>query len=147
MSAVDRSGIDRRGMAWPQALALVVGAIYTLVGIIGYFVTGFDDFFGHTGEQLLGFEVNPFHNLVHVLIGLAGLALARTLAGARTYGWLLAVGYGAAFVYGLFAIGESWDFLSINAADTWLHAISALVGLVIALSPVRSAVSTGASNR
>ena len=47
--------------------------------------------------------------------------LGRTLAGARTYGWLLAVGYGAAFIYGLLAVGEDWDFLNINGADNVLH--------------------------
>ena len=126
---------------WPQLLSLVIGAIYLLVGIVGFFVTGFDDFFGHdTNETILGFEVNPFHNIVHILIGAAGLALARTLAGARTYGWLLAVGYGATFVYGLFAVGQTWDFLSLNWADNWLHLVSALAGLAIALGPVRSAV-------
>ncbi len=61
--------------------------------------------------------------------------------GARTYGWLLAVGYGAAFVYGLFAVGEDWDFLSLNWADNVLHLATALVGLVIALMPVRTAVT------
>ena len=126
---------------WPQLLALIIGAVYLLVGIVGFFVTGFDDFFGHdTNETILGFEVNPFHNIVHILIGAAGLALARTLAGARTYGWLLAVGYGATFVYGLFAVGQTWDFLSLNWADNWLHLVSALAGLAIALGPVRSAV-------
>ena len=126
---------------WPQLLALIIGAVYLLVGIVGFFVTGFDDFFGHdTNETVLGFEVNPFHNIVHILIGAAGLALARTLAGARTYGWLLAVGYGATFVYGLFAVGQTWDFLSLNWADNWLHLVSALAGLAIALGPVRNAV-------
>ena len=126
---------------WPQLLALIIGAVYLLVGIVGFFVTGFDDFFGHdTNETILGFEVNPFHNIVHILIGAAGLALARTLAGARTYGWLLAVGYGATFVYGLFAVGQTWDFLSLNWADNWLHLVSALAGLAIALGPVRNAV-------
>ena len=126
---------------WPQLLALIIGAVYLLVGIVGFFITGFDDFFGHdTNETVLGFEVNPFHNVVHVLIGAAGLALARTLAGARTYGWLLAVGYGATFVYGLFAVGQTWDFLSLNWADNWLHLVSALAGLAIALGPVRNAV-------
>ena len=126
---------------WPQLLALIIGAVYLLVGIVGFFVTGFDDFFGHdTNETILGFEVNPFHNIVHILIGAAGLALARTLAGARTYGWLLAVGYGATFVYGLFAVGQPWDFLSLNWADNWLHLVSALAGLAIALGPVRNAV-------
>ena len=126
---------------WPQLLALIIGAVYLLVGIVGFFITGFDDFFGHdTNETILGFEVNPFHNVVHILIGAAGLALARTLAGARTYGWLLAVGYGATFVYGLFAVGQTWDFLSLNWADNWLHLVSALAGLAIALGPVRNAV-------
>jgi hypothetical protein len=133
-----------RGKTIPEILGLAFGAVYLLVGIVGFFVTGFDDFFAHdTNEKLLGiFEINGMHNVVHIVIGLAGLALSRTLAGARTYGWLLAIGYGAAFVYGLLAIGKDWDFLSINAADNVLHIATALVGLVIALLPVRNSVDT-----
>jgi len=124
---------------WPQILALVFGAVYLLVGIVGFFVTGFDNFADNSQhEMLLFFMINPLHNIVHIVIGLAGLLLARTLAGARTYGWLLAVGYAAAFVYGLIAVGKSWDFLNINAADNVLHIITAVVGLVIALAPVRT---------
>src|SRR3954452_23743431 len=127
---------------WPQLLALVFGAVYLLVGIVGFFVTGFDDFAGnHQHEMLLFFMINPLHNIVHIVIGLAGLLLARTLAGARTYGWLLTVGYAAAFVYGLIAAGESRDFLNLNWADNVLHIATAVVGLVIALAPVRTAVS------
>jgi hypothetical protein len=125
----------------PEILGLAFGAVYLLVGIVGFFVTGFDDFAGHTDETLLIFDINPLHNIVHILIGVAGLVLSRTLAGARTYGWLLAVGYGAAFVYGLFAVGADWDFLNLNAADNVLHVLTALVGLVIALLPVRTAVT------
>ena len=142
-AAAGNTGADRRGMTWPQMLALVIGAVYLIVGIVGFFVTGFDDFFAHdTGETIVGFEVNPFHNVVHILIGAAGLALSRTLAGARTYGWLLAIGYGAAFVYGLIALGKDWDFLNLNAADNVLHIATAIVGLVIALGPVRDAVDS-----
>ena len=127
---------------WPQLLALVFGAVYLLVGIVGFFITGFDDFAGNgQHEMLLFFMINPLHNIVHIVIGVAGLLLARTLAGARTYGWLLAVGYAAAFVYGLFAVGQDWDFLNINGADNVLHALTAVVGLVIALLPVRTAVA------
>ncbi|WP_233491248.1 DUF4383 domain-containing protein [Blastococcus sp. TBT05-19] len=130
-----------RGKTVPEILGLAFGAIYLLVGIVGFFITGFDDFFAHdSGDMLLFFEINGMHNVVHILIGIAGLALSQTLAGARTYGWLLAVGYGAAFVYGLLAIGKEWDFLSINGADNVLHIATALVGLVIALLPVRNAV-------
>src|SRR3954453_11030635 len=127
---------------WPQILALVFGAVYLLVGIVGFFITGFDNFAGNSQhEMLLFFMINPMHNVVHIVIGLAGLLLARTLAGARTYGWLLAVGYAAAFVYGLLAVGQDWDFLNINGPDNVLHALTAIVGLVIALLPVRTAVT------
>lgn len=141
MSARTRPDTDRGGRTWPQVAALVVGAVYTVAGIAGFFVTGFDDFAAHdTGESLLGFAINPLHNIVHILIGLAGLLLGRTLSGARTYGWLLAIGYGAAFVYGLIALGKDWDFLNLNAADNVLHILTALAGLVIALGPVRNAI-------
>jgi Domain of unknown function (DUF4383) len=139
MSAVSNDGT--RGRTVPEILGLAFGAVYLLVGIVGFFITGFDDFAGHTDETLLIFQINPLHNIVHILIGVAGLVLSRTLAGARTYGWLLAVGYGAAFVYGLLAVGEDWDFLNLNAADNVLHIATALVGLVIALMPVRTAVT------
>lgn len=150
MSSSNISRADR-GMTWPQILAFAFGAIYLLVGIIGFFITGFENFFGnetppdvhHEGETILWFMINPMHNVVHIVIGVAGLALARTLAGARTYGWLLAIGYGAAFVYGLFALNEDWDFLNLNAADNWLHILTALVGLVMALGPVRDTVDSG----
>jgi len=143
MAATAGNNVAGRGKTVPEILALVFGAVYLLVGIVGFFVTGFDDFFSHdTGETLLGFEINGMHNVVHILIGVAGLALSRTLAGARTYGWLLAIGYGAAFVYGLIAIDKDWDFLSINTADNVLHILTALVGLVIALLPVRNAVDS-----
>ena len=147
-ASADRSGTGRAGKTWPELLALAFGAIYLLIGIVGFFITGFDNFFGnetppgahHVDENLLGFMINPMHNVVHILIGIAGLALARNLAGARTYGWLLAVGYGAAFIYGLIAVGKDWDFLNLNAADNVLHIATAIVGLVIALGPVRNAI-------
>jgi ABC-type transport system involved in multi-copper enzyme maturation permease subunit len=119
-----------------QLLALAIGIIYTLIGIAGFFVTGFDNFAAETDKTLLGFEVNPLHNLVHLAIGLAGLALWRRLDTARTYGWLLAAGYGLAFIYGLFAAGNrDINFLSLNGADNILHLVSALAGVAIALWP------------
>ncbi len=143
MAATAGNNVAGRGKTIPEVLGLAFGAVYLLVGIVGFFVTGFDDFFAHnTNETLLGFEINGMHNVVHILIGVAGLVLSRTLAGARTYGWLLAVGYGAAFINGLLAINKEWDFLSINTADNVLHLVTALVGLVIALLPVRNAVHT-----
>jgi Domain of unknown function (DUF4383) len=119
-----------------QLLALAIGAVYTLVGIAGFFITGVARFAAETDKTLLGFELNPLHNLVHLAIGLAGLALWRRRDTARTYGWLLAAGYGLAFVYGLVAAGNSdLNFLSLNGADNGLHLVSAVAGVAIALWP------------
>jgi hypothetical protein len=154
MSTADLPGAGNRGMTWPQQVALAFGVIYTLIGIIGFFITGFGDFFGNANgtspehmDTLLGFMINPFHNVVHIVIGLAGIALSRTLRNARTYGWLLAVGYGAAFVYGLVAVDKDWDFLNLNWADNILHLVTALVGVAIALGKVdRVASERGADH-
>jgi hypothetical protein len=145
MAASAGNNVAGRGKTVPEILALAFGAVYLLVGIIGFFVTGFDNFAGNEQhEMLIGlFMINPLHNIAHILVGVAGLVLARTLAGARTYGWLLAGLYAVLFVYGLIAVGQDWDFLNVNAGDNVLHILTAVVGLVIALLPVRSAVDAG----
>src|SRR4029453_6740370 len=131
-----------------QLLALAIGAVYTLVGILGFVVTGLDNFASETDKALLGFEINPLHNLVHLAIGLAGLALWRRLDSARTYGWLLAAGYGLAFIDGLFAAGNSdINFLSINGPDNGLHLVSAVAGVAIALWPAQSTARNSLADR
>jgi hypothetical protein len=131
-----------------QLLALAIGAVYTLVGILGFLVTGFENFAAETDKTLLGFEINPLHNIVHLAIGLAGLVMWRRLDSARLYGWLLAAGYGLAFLYGLFAAGNSdINFLSLNGADNGLHLVSAVAGLVIALWPAQRTARSGLADR
>ena len=129
----------RSGRHPAQFLALLVGLAFVAAGIAGFLVTGFDGWIDRdTGQTLLGLEINPLHNVVHLVIGLGGLALWWTLAGARTFGLLLFLGYGAAFVYGLFAVdNRDINILSLNTADNWFHLASAVVGLVIAVLPPR----------
>ncbi len=122
------AGNNAGSRPWPQTVGLAFGAVYLLIGIVGFFVTGFRDFAQPSDATLILFDINPLHNIVHILIGVVGLALSRTLAGARTFGMLLAVGYGAAFLYGVFAVGQDWDFLNLNWADNILHLASAAVG-------------------
>ena len=130
------STADRHPAQW---LALAIGVVYTLVGVAGFFVTGFDGFVDPEGDLLIAFEVNPLHNIVHLAIGLAGLALWNRLGSARGYGWILAIAYLPTFIYGLFVAGsdEPANFLALNQADNWLHLISALAGLGIAFWPAR----------
>lgn len=140
---------DTRGRAPYQWLALAIGVAYLLVGLAGWFVTGFENWFEHDPDQtLLGFAINPLHNVVHLVIGIAGIVLASTRGGARTFGWLLVAGYGLALVYGLFVAGqEDGNFLNINTADNWLHAASVIGGLAIALWPDRDRAVTDGTAR
>jgi len=130
---------SRRTRAAYQWLGLAIGLVYLLVGIAGFFVTGFDNFTEHDHSQtLMGFAVNPLHNIVHIIIGAAGLALGWTRNGARLYGWLLGIGYGATAIYGFLVVNNpDTNILNINAADNWLHVLSALAGFAIALWPDR----------
>ncbi len=137
--AADRAPGARTHRGVHQWLALIIGAVYLLVGLVGFAVTGFDGWTEHDHSQtLLGFAINPLHNVVHILIGLLGVLLWRTSGGARTYGWILAIGYGATFVYGLIVQNNpDLNILNINGADNGLHLVSAIAGLAVALWPQR----------
>lgn len=130
-----RTGSSRRTV--PQLLALIIGALFLLAGIAGFFVTGFDGWLEHKPDQtLVGFGVNPLHNVVHLVIGITGIALAAKDRSARVYGWLLVLGYGVTLAYGLFVAGqEEGNLLNINWADNGLHAASIVGGLVTAAWP------------
>lgn len=58
--------IELAGTRTPaQTFALVFGAVYALVGLAGFLVTGFDNFAGETfDDKLIIFSVNPLHNIV-----------------------------------------------------------------------------------
>jgi hypothetical protein len=141
-----RSSASTDTMTASQTIALVVGIVFSLIGIIGFAVTGTSDFAAsNTDKTLLGFELNPLHNIVHLVIGVAGLLMWRTNAMAKTYGWALFAIYGATFVYGLFVVNSTSgaNFLSLNDADNGLHLVAALVGLAAGvLSPSPSGERT-----
>src|SRR3712207_8849403 len=112
-----------------QTAALAVAATFVLVGILGFIpgiTTNYGDmtFAGHHSDaKLLGvFQVSILHNIVHLLFGLVGFALARTVSGARTY----LIGGGAVYLvlwlYGLVIDHDSAaNFVPLNTADNWLH--------------------------
>jgi uncharacterized protein DUF4383 len=57
---------------WGELVTAVLGAVYLVVGVAGFFVTGGVGVADTEGSKLLGlFEVNPLHNVVHLAIGAA----------------------------------------------------------------------------
>ncbi|MDP9466726.1 MAG: DUF4383 domain-containing protein [Actinomycetota bacterium] len=132
------AGTRSAGRELPQLLALGFGAVYVVVGLLGFLVTGFSGFAEpNTNQHLLGFELNPFHNVGHLLTGVTGLLLGRTLAGARAYGWVLVVSHIGLLAFGLLYANQdtALNFFSFNVPDNVLHVGVILVGLIIALLP------------
>lgn len=113
-------------MPLTKLAAGVFGAVYMLVGIVGFFVTGLSS----TGTLII-FPISPLHNVVHLAIGAAGLAayvagpaLARTFC--QVVGGVLAV----VAVLGI-VVTNPLGILPIGGFDVVLHAATALVLLYL----------------
>ena len=124
-----------------RLLATIFGGVYLLVGLLGFAVTGGVGFIATEGGLLLGiFEVNPLHNVAHLLIGAAlliagfvGVAAAKAV-NATVGGAYLLLG-----IVGFFLAGSSANILALNTADHFLHLASAIVLLAVGLGAERSA--------
>ncbi|MCZ9347863.1 DUF4383 domain-containing protein [Streptomyces sp. TRM76130] len=112
-----------------QQAALAVGAVFLLVGVLGFIpgvTTDYDSmrFAEHHSEaKLLGlFQVSILHNIVHLLFGLAGIAMARAASTARAFLIGGGVIYLLLWIYGLIIDHDSAaNFVPVNTADNWLH--------------------------
>lgn len=119
-----------------RLVGAIFGAVYLLVGLLGFAVTGFDQFAGNnTNETLLGFELNPLHNIAHLLIG--GLLLAaalKSVVAAKGTNTFVGAAYLLLGILGLFIIDSELNILSLNHPDNVLHFASAAVLLGVALT-------------
>lgn len=119
-----------------QFAALAVGIVYLAVGLIGFAVTGFSGWVVDTREDLLSFDLNGFHNIVHLGVGaiLIGVSLVRE--PTITQGVLI----GGGLVYLLAAVlgftGNLGSLLSIDgklASDNFLHLVSGAAAVLVGL--------------
>ena len=122
-----------------QRVGLAFGAFYIAIGVIGFFITGFNvGFTAETGDKLLGVAINPFQNLAHLGIGLILVIFALQKNVAAAEGTVMGVGlfYVVAFVIGVTA-PDNLTILGIRGEDqlaNFLHLVSGVfllgVGLV-----------------
>jgi len=130
-----------------QIYVMVLGTVLVLVGIVGFLVEpGFGIGDSAARGTLIVFDINGWHNVVHLLSGIIGLAMVGTAAKAR----LFAIGYGVVYVLVTvlgFAVGDGGLLLSIipiNTADNLLHLAIAVTGIAVGLA---SPASTPAGRR
>ena len=118
-----------------QLYALLFGIVLLVVGILGFiadssFGTGSDV----DGSDFIVFEVNGWHNIVHILSGLLGLALSRRRDTARAY----ALGFGAVYlvvtILGFITGDQVLWLIPVDTADNVLHLLIAAAGLAAGLS-------------
>lgn len=136
-----------------ETTALAVGAVFALVGILG-FIPGVTTNYAEmsfagpdSGAMLLGvFQVSILHNIVHLLIGAAGLLMGRTVPQSRYF----LIGGGAVYLvlwlYGLLIDqGSAANFVPLNTADNWLHLVLGVamvaLGLILGRGTERTARS------
>ncbi|MGE2833860.1 DUF4383 domain-containing protein [Mycobacterium sp. SMC-4] len=123
-----------------QGAAIIVAAALTVIGILGFVpgITAHLDQIAWAGKAsgalLFGtFSVSVIVNVVHIVVGLCGFALARTYASARAYllgGGAIYVGLG---LYGMLADRGS-HVLPLNSAANWLHFTIGAVMLILAVT-------------
>ena len=129
--------------------ALILGIIYTLVGLLGFIpglltipVAGnppvtFNVLYG----SLFGlFPVNILHTLIHLVIGIWGIIAYRTFESARAFSLFVGVAFGLLFLMGLIPGLETvFGLLPLQGGDIWLHLITSVAGLYFGLAAPRGA--------
>ena len=130
---VDRDPDERTPAQW---YSLIFGALLLIAGIAGFFA---DSSFGDLGSDVQGddliiFEVNGWHNIVHILSGLAGLALAARPSTARLYALGFGVVYLLVTIWGIVDGNDVFGLLPVNGADNVLHIAIAVTGILAGLA-------------
>ena len=157
-----RGGLDAKddgrntGMTPAQWYCLLAGAALLLAGLFGFIadatfdtgLSGTDNDGGNQGgalqgDSFLGFEVNGWHNVVHILSGLLLLAAFRKRTPAKTVALAFGVVYGIVALIGLIDGNDVLGLIPVNPADNVLHIALSLAGILASLvSPREEPVRT-----
>ena len=132
-------------MSIAKMAAGVFGAVYLLVGIVGFlpFLGGSYTLDSH--NLLWLFPVNAAHNVVHIGVGVLGLAAYTSgVSASRLFAQTIGAVYAALAVIGVFAgAGNLLGLVPIGGLDIGLHAATALVLLYVGFAiPNREAVAS-----
>lgn len=112
-----------------RQFAQIFGAVYLIVGILGFIpgVTQADPSYGSGGGMLFGlFPINYLHDVVHLVLGIWGVASAGSMARAVSFARGFAVILILLGICGFFPSVTS-GIVPLGGYDTYLHLASGLV--------------------
>src|SRR4051794_13253592 len=116
-----------------QWYCLVAGVVLVVAGLLGFIAdSSFDTGSAIQGDKFLGFEVNGWHNLVHLASGIVLLAAANTRPTAKTVALAFGVVYGLVTIWGLIDGDEVLNVIPVNPADNVLHLFLAAAAILSA---------------
>lgn len=135
----------RRGLTPAQWYCLLAGLSLLLAGALGFladasFDTGASaDGLANADGQLqgdgfLGFEVNAWHNIVHLLSGLVLLAAFRRRGPAKAVALGFGLVYGLVAIIGLIDGSDVLGIIPVNSADNVLHIALSALGILTSLT-------------
>jgi hypothetical protein len=143
-------------MLTTRNFAMILGAIYVIVGVAGFvpaFLTApaggptlrLDQGYGY----LFGlFPVNYLHSVVHLAVGVWGLLAARTFDAARTFSASIAIIFAVLTVMGLIPVLDTtFGLIPLFGHDIWLHALTAIVAAYFGFRERRMAEELGERER
>jgi Domain of unknown function (DUF4383) len=134
-----RSRAQPQGGGAGRVAALLLGAGYVVIGVLGFIATGFTGFVADTDDALLGFDLNIFHNIVHLAIGATLILVSRAKDVTVTQGVLIGIGlfYILAALLGFLDEMQIISIDSALAADNFLHLISGLFAFLFGVISAR----------
>ncbi|MDP9383787.1 MAG: DUF4383 domain-containing protein [Actinomycetota bacterium] len=122
---------DHDGRTPAQWYCLLGGLALLLAGILGFLVeSSFKTGDALERGSLLGFDINGWHNVVHLLSGVVLLAAAAKWRTAKTVAIAFGAVYGLVTIIGIIDGEDLLSLLPINAADNVLHIALAALGII-----------------
>jgi len=111
-----------------KRLAMLFGAVFIVVGVLGFTVPGGMQMGDPANAPLLLglFPVNLVHNVVHIAVGVWGLVAGRAYGSAVAYCKLLGFVYLALAALG-FVVPTTFGLIPIGGNDIWLHCLLGVV--------------------
>jgi hypothetical protein len=117
-----------------QSFCLVVGLVLIAVGVLGFIFGGsaFTVGSGVAGQNFIVFEVNGWHNVIHLATGAFLVFMAMAPATAITGALVFGIVYLVVAVWG-FIDGDDFAWIApINMPDNFLHLALGVIAILIA---------------